>query len=126
MGQEGVYQTVTDLAITVRFPLASVPEAAPAELAGADLLVWTTTPWTLVSNTAVAVHPEASYVVDPSPDANPTAETGWWRRIWLGRCSITTGGRGPVCRSGATRGEIHRPFGIKDIPDAHVVIQGHL
>ena len=73
MGQEGVYQTVTDPAITVRFPLASVPEAAPAELAGADLLVWTTTPWTLVSNTAVAVHPEASYVVATrSPDANRT------------------------------------------------------
>ena len=25
--------------------------------------MWTTTPWTLVSNTAVAVHPDATYVV---------------------------------------------------------------
>ena len=38
-------------------------EGAPRELDGADLLVWTTTPWTLVSNTAVAVHPDATYVV---------------------------------------------------------------
>ena len=29
----------------------------------ASLLVWTTTPWTLVSNTAIAVHPEVDYVV---------------------------------------------------------------
>ena len=26
------------------------------------LLVWTTTPWTLVSNVALAVHPELEYV----------------------------------------------------------------
>ncbi len=29
---------------------------------GAKILVWTTTPWTLVSNTALAVHPELAYV----------------------------------------------------------------
>ena len=29
MGQDGVYQTVTDPAITVRFPLRTVPEGAP-------------------------------------------------------------------------------------------------
>jgi isoleucyl-tRNA synthetase len=45
MGQADVYQTVTDPAITVRFPLTAVPDGAPAELEGADLLVWTTTPW---------------------------------------------------------------------------------
>src|SRR5215471_8597909 len=63
MGQPDVYQEVTDPSVTVRFPLVSVPEGANRDLAGADLLVWTTTPWTLVSNTAVAVHPEVSYVV---------------------------------------------------------------
>src|ERR1700722_2680161 len=44
MGQEDVYQTVTDPAITVRFPLVTVPDGdpkTPAELEGADLLVWT-------------------------------------------------------------------------------------
>ena len=63
MGQPGVYQTVSDPAITVRFRLLTVPDTAPAELVGADLLVWTTTPWTLVANTAVAVHPDATYVL---------------------------------------------------------------
>lgn len=50
------YQDVTDPSLYVRFPLTSGPWA------GADLLVWTTTPWTLVSNTAVAVNPEVNYV----------------------------------------------------------------
>jgi isoleucyl-tRNA synthetase len=52
------YEDVTDPSVYVRFPLTSGPWAGKA-----DLLVWTTTPWTLVSNTAVAVHPDVSYVV---------------------------------------------------------------
>src|SRR4051794_39774271 len=52
------YQTVVDPSVYVRFPVTS---GALQEL-GAALLVWTTTPWTLVSNTAVAVHPSVTYV----------------------------------------------------------------
>ena len=63
MGQPDVYQTVADPSVTVRFRLRMLPEGASPQLAGADLLVWTTTPWTLVSNTAVAVHPDEIYVV---------------------------------------------------------------
>ena len=53
------YETVTDPSVYVRFPIIS---GELAEL-GAALLVWTTTPWTLVSNTAIAVHPDVDYVV---------------------------------------------------------------
>jgi isoleucyl-tRNA synthetase len=52
------YETVTDPSVYVRFPLTSGPYAGRAAL-----LVWTTTPWTLVSNTAVAVKPDVTYVV---------------------------------------------------------------
>ncbi len=52
------YETVTDPSVYVRFPLTSGPWAGRAAL-----LVWTTTPWTLVSNTAVAVNPAVTYVV---------------------------------------------------------------
>ncbi|MBK5308041.1 MAG: isoleucine--tRNA ligase [Frankiaceae bacterium] len=52
------YQLVTDPSVYVRFPVTS----GPLQDLGAALLVWTTTPWTLVSNTAVAVHPEVTYV----------------------------------------------------------------
>jgi isoleucyl-tRNA synthetase len=57
------YETVTDPSVYVRFPLTSGPYAGSDARPGASLLVWTTTPWTLVSNTAVAVHPEVEYVV---------------------------------------------------------------
>jgi hypothetical protein len=52
------YEDVSDPSVYVRFPLTSGPLAGKA-----SLLVWTTTPWTLVSNTAAAVHPEVTYVV---------------------------------------------------------------
>ena len=125
MGQEDVYQTVTDPAITVRFPLVTVPDGdpkTPAELEGADLLVWTTTPWTLVSNTAVAVHPDATYVVAArSPDGSKVvvAEDLADRVLdhdW--RVSARFSGQAIV---GA---KYHAPFGIIKIPDAHVVIPG--
>src|SRR5262249_6479022 len=61
------YETVVDPSVYVRFPVTSwAPGAAvPPEVAAGrtDLLVWTTTPWTLVSNTAVAAHPDVTYVV---------------------------------------------------------------
>ncbi|MFL6238418.1 MAG: isoleucine--tRNA ligase [Actinomycetes bacterium] len=53
------YLTVTDPSVYVRFPVTSGPLAQQH----ASLLVWTTTPWTLVSNTAVAVHPDVPYVL---------------------------------------------------------------
>src|SRR4051794_29435845 len=53
------YQDVEDPSVFVRFP---VTRAAGALREGDVLLVWTTTPWTLVSNAAVAVDPELTYV----------------------------------------------------------------
>ena len=48
-----VYQNRQDPAVTVGFRLET----------GELILVWTTTPWTLPSNLAVAVHPDIDYVV---------------------------------------------------------------
>jgi isoleucyl-tRNA synthetase len=47
------YETVTTNSIYVTFPLQDDPSR--------QLLVWTTTPWTLLSNVAVAVHPDLEY-----------------------------------------------------------------
>ena len=58
------YQTVTDPSVYVRFPVTS----GPLQALGAALLVWTTTPWTLVSNTAVAVNPGVTYVAARAGD----------------------------------------------------------
>src|SRR3954454_1156569 len=53
------YEDVVDPSIYVRLPVAE--DGGPLQ-AGDELLVWTTTPWTLVSNAAVAVDPELTYV----------------------------------------------------------------
>ncbi|HKB50785.1 MAG TPA: isoleucine--tRNA ligase [Solirubrobacterales bacterium] len=52
------YQDVEDPSIYVRFPLF----AGDGSEAGESLLVWTTTPWTLPGNEAVAVAPDITYV----------------------------------------------------------------
>ncbi|HSR94015.1 MAG TPA: isoleucine--tRNA ligase [Solirubrobacterales bacterium] len=52
------YQDVEDPSIYVRFPLLGEDGGE----AGESLLVWTTTPWTLPGNEAVAVSPDVTYV----------------------------------------------------------------
>jgi isoleucyl-tRNA synthetase len=59
LGQPGVYQEVVDPSVYVG--LAVADPAGPLH-PGDELLVWTTTPWTLVANSAVAVHPDGEYV----------------------------------------------------------------
>jgi isoleucyl-tRNA synthetase len=62
---DDVYQSRQDPAITVGFRVDGGDDKG---LAGAFLLVWTTTPWTLPSNQAVAVNPEVTYVLVQGPD----------------------------------------------------------
>jgi isoleucyl-tRNA synthetase len=51
------YDEVTTNSVYVTFPLADDPSR--------QLLIWTTTPWTLLSNVAVAVHPDLEYAEYP-------------------------------------------------------------
>jgi isoleucyl-tRNA synthetase len=48
------YEDVEDPSVYVRFPVKGEE--------GASFLAWTTTPWTLCSNAALAVHPDVTYV----------------------------------------------------------------
>ncbi len=48
------YEDVTDLSVTAKFELVDEPNTF--------ILAWTTTPWTLPGNTALAIHKEAEYV----------------------------------------------------------------
>jgi isoleucyl-tRNA synthetase len=59
LGQPGAYRDVVDPSAYVRFPVTR--PAGPLQ-AGDELLIWTTTPWTLPSNAAVAANPELTYV----------------------------------------------------------------
>ncbi len=58
---DDVYKSRQDPALTVGFRIVGGGPAG--ELEGAHLLVWTTTPWTLPSNQAVAVNPDVTYVL---------------------------------------------------------------
>ncbi len=59
LGQPGAYRDIVDPSVYVRLPVLNA--RSPLQ-DGDELLVWTTTPWTLVSNAAVAVDPELTYV----------------------------------------------------------------
>jgi len=61
LGQPDVYFEEEDESAYVKLPLVD-PDPRRVDGAAA-LVVWTTTPWTLLSNTGVAVHPDLTYVV---------------------------------------------------------------
>ena len=59
------YQEKTSPAIYVAFPLVVEKESSPkfSSLTDLSVVIWTTTPWTLPANVAIAVSPEATYVI---------------------------------------------------------------
>jgi isoleucyl-tRNA synthetase len=79
------YQELTHTSIFLRFPLRNRP--------GEDLLVWTTTPWTLTSNVGAAVHPDLPYALVENGPALSEAEGG--HRFWLSKGAIPNAVRGP-------------------------------
>ena len=70
---QGFEDNVDDPSVWLRFRLTApaaatdgstdLPHPHAAELAGASMVAWTTTPWTLPANVALAVNPEANYVL---------------------------------------------------------------
>ncbi|MDJ1157883.1 isoleucine--tRNA ligase [Chelatococcus sp. SYSU_G07232] len=55
------YQEHTSNTIFVKFPVVVSGVASEADLAGASVVIWTTTPWTIPANRAVAYHPNIEY-----------------------------------------------------------------
>jgi len=111
------YETVTDPSVYVRFPVTS------GELAdlGAALLVWTTTPWTLVSNTAVAVHPDVDYAV-----AEVVIEEN--REVLVVAEALLSSLTGEVKVLKVIKGKdlervtYKRPLDLIEIPDSHFIV----
>ncbi|WP_460802344.1 isoleucine--tRNA ligase [Microbacterium sp. GXF6406] len=62
---DDVYQMRQDPSVTVTFPLTGA-KAEALGLTGVRALAWTTTPWTLPTNLALAVGPEIAYAVLPA------------------------------------------------------------
>ena len=112
------YEDITDPSVYVRFPLTG------GELAdlypGLSLLVWTTTPWTLVSNTAVAAKPDAIYNVVESDGAFYIVAAELVAQVFDEDATVHASLPG----TDLERLPYSRPFDLVEIPDAHFVTLG--
>ena len=113
------YETVQDPSVYVRFKVLS----GPAAQFDASFLVWTTTPWTLVSNTAIAVNPTVTYNV-----VELTREEGV-ERLVVAENLIHVLGKPEEIKvlasflgSELERSTYARPFDLIEIPDAHFIV----
>ncbi|NDV93937.1 isoleucine--tRNA ligase [Dysgonomonas sp. 521] len=61
LNMPGAYRDVKDTTCVAQFKIKN-PKAEMSQFGEAFFLAWTTTPWTLPSNTALAVGPEITYV----------------------------------------------------------------
>ena len=111
------YETIKDQSVYVRFPATS---GKLAELK-ASLLVWTTTPWTLVSNTAVAVNSKIEYqVIEITTDEKSE------RLVVASNLAAVLGEERKVIAtfSGAEleHTKYAAPLDLVEIPDAHYIV----
>jgi isoleucyl-tRNA synthetase len=111
------YETVVDPSVFVRFPATS---GELAEL-GASFLVWTTTPWTLVSNTAVAVHPDVDYLV-----VKATVDEASEILVVAQPLLSKVAGEHEILKTikgkDLERITYKRPFDYLEIPDSHFIV----
>jgi isoleucyl-tRNA synthetase len=63
---DDVYKNRQDQTVTVTFPILAGDSELSRELEGVNALAWTTTPWTLPTNLALAVGPDITYAVVPA------------------------------------------------------------
>ena len=111
------YETVVDPSVYVRFPVTDADFLA--KFPGASLLVWTTTPWTLVSNTAVAVKPTATYAVVRTVDGETLVVA---QELAAGLFEEGFKVLATMPGTELERIGYDRPFDLIEIPDAHFVI----
>jgi len=112
------YREAIDPSVFVRLPLVDEP--------GTSLLVWTTTPWTLPGNVAVAAHPDVDYVT-----VEHSLPEGGSERLILARLLLEKVFQGKACqiidsfKGKKLRGRRYHPlftFLIPDKPAYRVVL----
>jgi isoleucyl-tRNA synthetase len=111
------YETIKDPSVYVRLPALS---GKLAEL-NASLLIWTTTPWTLVSNTAVAVNPKVEYQVIEITNEDKTERLV----VASDLASVLGEDRKVIATFNGTELEhtkYQRPFELIEIENAHFVV----
>ncbi len=113
------YKEATSLSVYVRFPVISLPagalEGVPA-VGAVSFAVWTTTPWTLPANAAVAVHPEMEYVLVKTPEEHLVMARGLLAAtiegLGIGEYEVVSAAAGTALEGGTLR----HPFIARDVP----------
>ncbi len=131
------YHTHTSHMVDVAFP---VVKPSLAELEGADIVIWTTTPWTLPGNRAIAYGAEIDYVVIEVAGVAEDSRVRSGRRLVVaealleemrGRCGITEFTTLTRFKGAALEGSVcHHPwhgkgydFDVPLLPGAHVTTE---
>jgi isoleucyl-tRNA synthetase len=120
------YKEAPSLAVHIRFPVISLPEGALAKLpkvGPVSFAVWTTTPWTLPANVAVALHPELEYVLVRTPEEHLVLARG---RLEATMAALGTGHYEIVASApGAALegGKLKHPFLDREAP---IVLADHV
>jgi isoleucyl-tRNA synthetase len=99
------YEDITSTQIDVAFEIVESPNC---ELVGAHAVIWTTTPWTIPVNQALAYGPEVEYVLE-------TLKVAADGRLPLEEMSLICVGKHPSwCGGSSARSRIRRaqPFGL--------------
>ncbi len=76
------YADETSPSIFVRFELIDVPDALASSGMPVDVVIWTTTPWTLPANSGVALSPEADYVAVKSQGRLGIMAKALWEKVF--------------------------------------------
>ncbi|HLM17130.1 MAG TPA: isoleucine--tRNA ligase, partial [Acidimicrobiia bacterium] len=113
LGQPGAYQDVTEPSVYVRFPVID---------RDFDLLVWTTTPWTLVSNVGAAVGPDVDYVRVRGTEGRRDVVMGAARVVEVLRDDAEV--LGPVAVDELVGLHYERPFDVLELDTASVERSG--
>ncbi len=113
------YEDIVDPSVYVKFPLTDGELAQ--KYPGLALLVWTTTPWTLVSNTAVAAKPDATYSIVEQEGVFYLVAAELIEAVF-GDAQVEI--RESIPGTDLERLPYQRPFDLVDIPGAHFVTLG--
>ena len=113
------YKEHTSLSVYVRFPVISLPKGALAgipKVGAASFAVWTTTPWTLPADVAVALNPDLEYVLVKTPQEHLVLALGRLKEIMealrVGNYEVI----GSALGKSLEGGKLKHPFIEREVP----------
>jgi isoleucyl-tRNA synthetase len=113
------YGEAASLSVYVRFPVVTVSGDAFGTLpavGAVSFAVWTTTPWTLPADVAVAVHPDLEYVLVKTPEEHLIMARGLlgdtMSAIGIGQYEVVAAAEG----GGLEGSKLRHPFAGREVP----------